>query len=69
MGSEMCIRDRVVIPSKRSRKIIIPHDAIIYRQRNNIERCFGRLKHFRRFATAMTNAPSTSQALSCLPQL
>ena len=41
----------IVIPSNRSRKIIIPHDAIIYRQRNRIERCFSRLKHFRRFAT------------------
>jgi transposase len=41
----------VVIPSRRSRKIIIPHDATIYRQRNRIERCFSRLKHFRRFAT------------------
>lgn len=41
----------VVIPSNRSRKVIIPHDATIYRQRNRIERCFSRLKHFRRFAT------------------
>ncbi len=42
---------KVVIPSNRSRKVVIPHDAIAYRQRNRIERCFGRLKHFRRFAT------------------
>ncbi len=41
----------VVIPSKRNRKIAIPHDAGIYKHRNLIERCFGRLKHFRRFAT------------------
>ena len=41
----------VVIPSNRSRKIIIPHDATAYKQRNRIERCFCRLKHFRRFAT------------------
>jgi transposase len=40
-----------VIPSKRNRKIAIPHDVGIYRHRNQIERCFGRLKHFRRFAT------------------
>jgi len=40
-----------VIPSNRSRKIIIPHDATTYKQRNRIERCFNRLKHFRRFAT------------------
>ena len=40
-----------VIPSKRNRKIVIPHDTAIYKHRNQIERCFGRLKHFRRFAT------------------
>lgn len=40
-----------VIPSNRTRRIIIPHDAMAYKQRNRIERCFCRLKHFRRFAT------------------
>jgi len=45
MGAE------AVIPSNRSRKIIIPHDELAYKNRNRIERCFGRMKHFRRFAT------------------
>ncbi|WP_458387133.1 IS5 family transposase [Rhizobium pisi] len=45
MGAE------AVIPSNRSRKIIIPHDEIAYINRNRIERCFNRMKHFRRFAT------------------
>jgi transposase len=40
-----------VIPSNRTRKVIIPHNATIYRHRNRIERCFNKLKHFRRFAT------------------
>lgn len=40
-----------VIPSNRTRKIIIPHDPDLYKHRNRIERCFNRLKHFRRFAT------------------
>lgn len=40
-----------VIPSNRSRKILIPHDVEAYKHRNRIERCFSRLKHFRRFAT------------------
>ncbi|SDR89919.1 Transposase [Bradyrhizobium canariense] len=40
-----------VIPSNRTRRIVIPHDADAYKQRNRIERCFYRLKHFRRFAT------------------
>lgn len=45
MGAE------TVIPSNRSRKIIIPHDELAYMHRNRIERCFNRMKHFRRFAT------------------
>lgn len=45
MGAE------AVIPSSRSRKIIIPHDELTYKHRNRIERCFGKMKHFRRFAT------------------
>lgn len=42
---------RAVIPSTRSRKVPIPHDPILYRLRNRVERCFNKLKHFRRFAT------------------
>jgi transposase len=40
-----------VIPSTRSRRAPIPHDTIVYKLRNRIERCFNKLKHFRRFAT------------------
>ena len=40
-----------VIPSNRCRKVAIPHDTTAYRRRNRIERCFSKLKHFRRFAT------------------
>jgi transposase len=39
-----------VIPSNRTRKIAVPHDPIACKQRNRIERCFNRLKHFPRFA-------------------
>jgi transposase len=45
------MKAEAVIPSKRNRKIAIPHDAEVYRHRNRIERCFNRLKNFRRFAT------------------
>ena len=53
------LRDRIaqmkaqaVIPSKRNRKLFIPHDTKLYKARNRIERCFfNQLKHFRRFAT------------------
>lgn len=40
-----------IIPSNRRRKPPIPHDALVYRLRNLIERMFGRLKDFRRIAT------------------
>ena len=40
-----------VIPSTRSRRAPIPHDPALYRLRTRIERCFNKLKHFRRFAT------------------
>lgn len=45
------MKAEAVIPSKRNRKKFIPHDIELYKQRNRIERCFARLKHFRRFAT------------------
>jgi transposase len=45
------MKAEAVIPSKRNRKVFIPHDEAVYKRRNQIERCFGRLKHFRRFAT------------------
>ena len=45
------MKAQAVIPSKRNRKVVIPHDNELYKQRNRIERCFNRLKHFRRFAT------------------
>jgi transposase len=38
------------IPSTRSRKVPIPHDATLYRQRHRIEIMFGRLKDWRRIA-------------------
>ena len=44
-------RAQAVIPSNRSRTRPIPHDVAACKHRNCIERCFNRLKHFRRFAT------------------
>jgi transposase len=40
-----------VTPSITRRKPLIPYDRTAYRQRNLIERMFGRLKDFRRIAT------------------
>ena len=45
MGAE------AVIPCNPTRKQPIPYDKMAYRLRNRIERCFNKLKHFRRFAT------------------
>ena len=39
------------IPSRRNRKIAIPHDAALYRQRHKVEIMFGRLKDWRRIHT------------------
>jgi transposase len=40
-----------VIPSNPTRKHPFTHDPALYKLRNRIERCFNKLKHFRRFAT------------------
>lgn len=40
-----------VIPCNPTRKRLIPYDFEIYKARNRIERCFNKLKHFRRIAT------------------
>jgi transposase len=42
---------KAVIPPKRSRKVQREYDKNLYKQRNCIERCFSKLKCFRRFAT------------------
>lgn len=40
-----------VIPPRSNRKHPRAYDTEVYKQRNRIERCFNRLKHFRRIAT------------------
>jgi len=39
------------IPSTRSRKVEIPYDKALYRERHRIENTLGRLKDWRRVAT------------------
>ena len=36
---------------KRNRKVPVPHDATLYRQRHRIENMFGKLKDWRRIHT------------------
>ena len=45
MGAE------AVIPCNPTRRKLIPYDFEAYKARNRIERCFNKLKHFRRIAT------------------
>lgn len=40
---------QAVISSTHSRKVPILHNQSMYKERNRIERCFNKLKHFRRF--------------------
>ena len=42
---------QAVIPCNPTRKSPIPYDFNIYKARNAIERCFNKLKHFRRIGT------------------
>jgi transposase len=56
------------IPSKSNRKKAIEHDRVLYRQRHKIENMFGRLKHWRRIHTVMTDALTPSCQPSALQQ-
>jgi transposase len=47
------------IPSTRSRKVEIPLDKTLYRQRHRIENMFGRLKDWRRVATRYDRSAHT----------
>lgn len=40
-----------VIPSRSNRKVSREHDEELYKDRNKVERFFGRIKHYRRVAT------------------
>ena len=40
-----------VIPSRSNRKQPREHDSELYKDRNKVERFFGRIKHYRRVAT------------------
>ncbi len=55
-----------IIPSNRTRKILIPHDVIAYKLRNRIERFFNKLKHFRRIATRYDRLARNFLASVCL---
>ena len=54
------------IPSKSNRKIQIPYDALLYRQRHKIENMFGRLKDGRRVHTRYDRCAHTYFSAICI---
>lgn len=58
-----------VIPRKRNQKRGRPHNATLYRERNIVERFFGRLKHFRAVATRYDKRAATYLATVLLASI
>ena len=54
------------IPSKSNRKVAIPHDAGLYKQRHKIENMFGRLKDWRRIHTRYDRCAHTYFSAICI---
>ena len=54
------------IPSKINRKIQIPHNRSLYRQRHKIENMFGRLKDWRRIHTRYDRCAHTFFSAICI---
>ncbi|MGY4799872.1 transposase [Teichococcus aerofrigidensis] len=59
-------RDAPCIPSSRSRKLPIPYDKALYRQRHRIENMFGRLEDWRRIAMRYDRCAHTFMSAICL---
>jgi transposase len=57
---------RAVIPPRSNRKQRRDYDRALYKLRNRIERCFNKLKQFRRFATRYEKSKACFQALVAL---
>lgn len=54
------------IPSKTNRKVPIPHDAVLYRQRHKVENMFGKLKDWRRIHTRYDRCAHTFMSAICI---
>lgn len=63
---ETTMQAKAVIPPRSNRKHQRPYDKALYKLRNRIERCFSKLKHFRRFATRYEKSKQCFQALVAL---
>ena len=63
---EKTMQAKAVIPPRASRKQSRDYDKTLYKLRNRIERCFSKLKQFRRFATRYEKSKACFQALVAL---
>ncbi len=54
------------IPPVKSRKVELPYDKVLYRQRHRIENAFGRLKDGRRIATRYDRCAHTFFSAICI---
>jgi len=54
------------IPSRANRKVPIPHDTKLYRQRHKIENMFGRIKDWRRIHTRYDRCAHTFFSAICI---
>ena len=54
------------IPSKANRRVQIPHDRTLYRQRHRVENMFGKLKDWRRIATRYDRCAHTFFSAICI---
>ena len=54
------------IPPKSNRKVPIPHDTALYRQRHKVENMFGKLKDWRRIHTRYDRCAHTFMSAICI---
>ena len=54
------------IPSRSNRKVPIPHDRILYRQRHQVENMSGKLKDWRRIHTRYDRCAHTFMSAICI---
>ncbi len=59
------MKAKAVIPPRSNRKRQRNYDRPLYKLRNRIERCFNKLKQFRRFATRYEKSKTAFVALAC----
>ena len=54
------------IPSKANRKVHIPHDKVLYRQRHKVENMFGKLKDWHRIHTGYDRSAHAFMSAICI---